>query len=595
MAISLKDYQAKKGSVSVGAGSISLKKLYPDKAKKLELDASTVEKAKFQADIGNEVEKQKAPSMVTLPTVTTEGFTPLKLDMPDPTSRLDWLGGALEKLVNASSESYSSLLTAGKNLVSSDKTTVAGKIGEGVNVVSKTIGAVFSPISAAFSAAEEIPLLGLGAKAVNFGLGKIGEGGAYLAGSAIDKMPFVSEEAKKELKAPFEELGALAAQVAVGGAIARGKAGYKALEGKLDAAIAEKAAYVQSQGLQMTPAIAKKIAESSIREIKNEIRWEKEAVAKQKVEPQVVAKKPATPYVREVTDGLLGELKRTPKETVSKAFIADQIGREALPKRVSKTYEEVLGEFGDKIPKAEFEARVREAMGMVEKPAEVVPIAKEAVVEAQKSPEAIVEPTGEMKPSQVIVEPFKAEERATPAEGVETKVSKPAWDLMESAIEKAVIKEKLELPETETLKMEPAREATRKLIKEDPNRAFDVAMGRADAPIETRASMIWKAMSEYAMETKNPEMVMELANSSVPRTGTEAGRFSKAFDFSEVATSPVETIIKVQKTREGAAKKRYGDKPDAKAKEIERKSMEKEIPKMKPKDWSSFIDSIVCK
>ncbi|MCK9598632.1 MAG: hypothetical protein M0R06_06285 [Sphaerochaeta sp.] len=591
MAIDWEAYKAKKSGVA-SRNNID----WDSYAKKKGLVLKKEDPDAFETEIAKEVRKQKAPSMFTLPTVTEEGFTPLKLDMPEPANQLDWLGSALEKIVNVPSEAITGAINAISDLTTSGKKGAA-KVGEAVSAVAKTAGAALSPISAGFSAAEEVPLLGYGAKAVNWGFGKVGEAGGALTKAAVNAMPFVSDEAKKELEKPFEELGALVSQIAVGGALTKGKTGYKAIEGKLDSIIAEKTAYVQSQGVQMTPAIAKKLAESAIRDIKNEIRLAEE-VAKPKVEPQkVVSKK--TPFAKETAGKLITELETVP-ETAGRGFFTTRL--KESPDSVKNQFKGVVEEIGERaLPKQEVIDIVRREFGL-EKPVEaptVVPIETKVSepISGTKAPvEAIPEAMG-AKPVEA-VEPFKSEERPVPAEGVETKPSKPSFELMEQAIEKAVIKEKLELPETETLKMDVAREATRKLIKENPSRAFEVAMGRADAPVETRASMIWKAMSEYAMLIRDSKMVEELATkSTVPTFGVEAGRFGKAFDFSDTATSAVETIIKVQKTREAVAKKKYGEKPAEKAKAIERKAMDKELSKakMKPKDWNSFIDEITCK
>lgn len=77
------------------------------------------------------------------------------------------------------------------------------------------VGAVLSPISGLFSAAEQVPILKYPAEGVNYIFGKLGEGGNWVASKAVDTLP-VSQNTKDTIKPAAEELGALLAQIAGG-------------------------------------------------------------------------------------------------------------------------------------------------------------------------------------------------------------------------------------------------------------------------------------------------------------------------------------------------------------------------------------------
>lgn len=74
---------------------------------------------------------------------------------------------------------------------------------------------VFAPVSALFSAAEEVPVLKYPAAGINYIFGKLGEAGNWVGGKAVDSLP-VSDETKATIKPAVEELSALLAQLAGG-------------------------------------------------------------------------------------------------------------------------------------------------------------------------------------------------------------------------------------------------------------------------------------------------------------------------------------------------------------------------------------------
>lgn len=95
------------------------------------------------------------------------------------------------------------------------------KLGKFLEASTGTIGAVLSPVSGLFSAAEEVPVLKYPAIGVNYIFGKAGEAGGWVGDKVVDTLP-ISDQAKQDIKPGVEELSALLAQIALGKASAKG-------------------------------------------------------------------------------------------------------------------------------------------------------------------------------------------------------------------------------------------------------------------------------------------------------------------------------------------------------------------------------------
>lgn len=94
---------------------------------------------------------------------------------------------------------------------------------KGVGAAVSGVEVLLSPLSAVFTAAEEVPVAGKPVQGFNYIFGKIGEGGGWASNKAVDSLP-ISDTAKEEIKPVAEELSSLLAQIAAGKA---GSVGYK--------------------------------------------------------------------------------------------------------------------------------------------------------------------------------------------------------------------------------------------------------------------------------------------------------------------------------------------------------------------------------
>ena len=95
------------------------------------------------------------------------------------------------------------------------KEDVAGKIALSTEALAGGAGVVLSPISALFSGAEEIPVLGTLSKLISLPFSVAGEAGSKVGEEVIDKLP-ISKESKDKLKPGIQEIFSLAAQIALG-------------------------------------------------------------------------------------------------------------------------------------------------------------------------------------------------------------------------------------------------------------------------------------------------------------------------------------------------------------------------------------------
>jgi hypothetical protein len=125
---------------------------------------------------------------------------------------------------------------------------IVSGIGNTLKTVAGGANVLFSPISALFTGAEQIPVLGSVSKLISTVFSGAGEGAAGISNAIVDAMPF-PQDAKDKIKPGLGEVSALAAQLALGRVIPLGKK--KALEdtyGKEDAAtILKKADEVATQ------------------------------------------------------------------------------------------------------------------------------------------------------------------------------------------------------------------------------------------------------------------------------------------------------------------------------------------------------------
>jgi hypothetical protein len=97
-------------------------------------------------------------------------------------------------------------------------TTTPAKIGAGMKYAAAQGGLLFSPITALFSAANDVPLLGTASKLIGGAFGLLGDEGRFTAYQVVNALP-ISKEAKDSVVEGASDISSLAFQIAGGAAV----------------------------------------------------------------------------------------------------------------------------------------------------------------------------------------------------------------------------------------------------------------------------------------------------------------------------------------------------------------------------------------
>lgn len=169
--------------------------------------------------------------------------------------------------------------------------------------------------------------------------------------------------------------------------------------------------------------------------------------------------------------------------------------------------------------------------------------------------------------------------------------SKLGLRVEQTAIERKLTSELKDLPGYEQMNMKEQAQKASDLLKSDPQKAYDIALGKESPPKGLKAESIFKAI-ENSITT--PEQATELAHSPLVKEASDLGQRIKALDV-KTSESPVEAIKQVINAREKAIKEKTGQTIHQATtdtiKEIQQ-SIEKTTPKKG--DWASFVKSIQC-
>lgn len=125
----------------------------------------------------------------------------------------DWVGG-IEGSIKAAGESLRRVFTNDKKT----PPTPSQRVGAGSEAVARTVGAVFSPITSLFAAANDFPIIASIAKAATIPFAALGDAGRAVAYPIVNTLP-ISREAKENIIDGVSEITSLAAQMIIGGKV----------------------------------------------------------------------------------------------------------------------------------------------------------------------------------------------------------------------------------------------------------------------------------------------------------------------------------------------------------------------------------------
>src|SRR3990167_191035 len=169
---------------------------------------------------------------------------PLSLKV-DPKKALSDAWDSLKGSVTNFSDKISELIEPLSRLDRPQPGLTSQTFGKTLETVGAGAGALFSPITALFAGAKQLPVLGSVARLFDFALGTLGEGSSEIIGKIVDELP-ISQQMKDRIKPGFQEISALIAQL--GGL-------------KVAHVVGKKAALVKKYGAKDAEAIINKVTE----------------------------------------------------------------------------------------------------------------------------------------------------------------------------------------------------------------------------------------------------------------------------------------------------------------------------------------------
>ena len=158
----------------------------------------------------------------TLQTLSELKTNPLSIRKPEGTSLTDkiysLLGGnkAGETLKNAFTTNLEKSAGAVASFTSGRPTSE--KVGKTMEALGGAAGLLFSPISAVFSAANEVPVLGTISRLISLPFTAVGEASSDLFNKTLDTIPenILSKSSKEQIRQGGSEIASLAGQIALG-------------------------------------------------------------------------------------------------------------------------------------------------------------------------------------------------------------------------------------------------------------------------------------------------------------------------------------------------------------------------------------------
>jgi len=146
------------------------------------------------------------------------------------------------------------------------------------------------------------------------------------------------------------------------------------------------------------------------------------------------------------------------------------------------------------------------------------------------------------------------------------------------------------LPEYDKVDVKEQGKKASELVLNDPETAFKMAMGKIQPPSDILPESMFVAVENYAIETKNVEVLRQLATQSeLTMQATGMGQRIRML-AERNPESAVKNMRDVIKTREEAFKKIHGGKSVNEAIKNIKKQIKVKLPDKY--DWNNFINSI---
>jgi len=457
----------------------------------------------------------------------------------------------MESLKKAGQDFLDTLSKAGSDEVQAFKDYVEPKqnlpkiIASRTNLISKTANLVFSPISAVFSGAGDLPVLGPLSKVLTLPFSVAGEGASSLSNNIIDKLP-LSDETKNIIKPGIGEIFSLAAQLYVG------KLGEELLP--------KKTAELETK---FSPQDAKVIVEKARELSSNKL----------------------------LEDANVKGLLESPKEpaTQGEGFT---ISDKTDPKMVKKmkdinTYKEAVNDFNIK--------PTSEKLKKLEVLRDKIKVTSDENTTGQ-SPQVTTNPEnigrGVVSEAQNVTQQGVGESGIDQSAGL--KVSKIAQDIEAKSIEQGLTKGFKDLAGYDpTTVAEQSSLAAGEIVKGIKN-IKNMLNGVTPLPEKLTGSYFIKAVEDHLLRNPDPELAYELANSHLI-TGTSIAAQELRMAAERDPYSGVSMVSDLNKARDTSFSEKMG-RTVKEAKDEDVKSIKENIKKRIPKKdvWKEFVREIEC-
>ena len=482
--------------------------------------------------------------------------------------------------------------------------TFSGTVGKSLEAGARTLGAVISPISSAFQAAENIPGWGSAAKLINTAFGALGEGTTAVSDKVIDSLP-IDEKVKENIKPGIAEALTLATQILAGGLAEKGfRIGKPKIDeltnkyGKEDAqTIVEKAVEIARE---QKPEV--KLAETTG---KGTRLYEPKRLEPTATLPQITPKITIKPESRILDiqtqiEQLSQVVDSSPLKRLSKYESKARPGE--LPEMTGERAEGIFRQKGDQIVQ-----EIASEMGHPEWDVKDVANAYERYAQSRNELNALRTELGQVKgetfkdySDEQLSRINQIAQSATDVSG--EYVSKPlspvgtgktyesglARGVEEMAIEKNLTQGFGDLPAYQRVNMREQARLAKEFIRNNPDRALEIALGRQLPPSGILPESIFIGVESRALKSGDVTTLRSLATESgLALEATAMGQRIRTL-AERNPDSPVSAMSEIRKARE----ERVVD--PIKSKERIKTEIKKEIKKPSKEDWSSFVDELVC-
>jgi hypothetical protein len=449
---------------------------------------------------------------------------------------------------NAVSGAFSNLGNKLSNSFDTTDTSAGSLLGKGLENVGALAGAVFSPISALFEGAKDIPILGSISKAISAPFEAAGELSGHAGAALLNDIPdfIMSEKTKRDLEPGVRDIFSLAGQIALGGA-ADG-IGKKVIPSEIDGTKFEQ---IKTEIGNTNPEFLPEVDKLGAKTVAN------------------MVDKHGPLDAKEIIIASIRKAKGIPDPTVSEL----KPGVETNP---------AVSELGSGV----------ETNPTVAQPEIIAPEPKTNVVATDKTADAI-DNIPESKAVENVVTETPPDAAPMTREYIPNKM---ALDIQDKAVKNDLLADPVQAAAHEKMNVDLAKKYAVDLANLDQPRAMRILTGEEAVPPNTTIGAITKALADKATIDRDQATIDFLSSSRNLAHKSVTSGAQELRVLQEFSDSPVDAIREINKAATEYVAKRDKISSPEKAVNAEKDKIIESTRKSMPtkQSWSDFIDSIKC-